>query len=75
MSKPTLLPVSTDSTDTLMRRLLLSREQVAALLGVPESSVDYLHRVKQLRAVKVGKMNRWKPAAVREFVDRLEAED
>ncbi|UCE62054.1 MAG: helix-turn-helix domain-containing protein [Phycisphaerales bacterium] len=75
MSDATPLPVSADTTDALMRRLLLTREQVAELLGVPESSVDYMHRVKRLRAVRVGGHNRWKPAALKDFVDQLEPED
>lgn len=65
----------TDSpTDMLMGRLLLSREQVAVVLGVPEPTVEYLHRMKQLRAVKVGKFNMWKPEAVQQYVDALEPE-
>lgn len=75
MSAPTLLPVSTDSTDVLMRRLLRTRGQVAELLGVPESSVSYLHRMRRLKAVRVGKELRWKPESVREFVDSLDSEE
>ena len=60
------------TTDILMRQLLLNRDQVAALLGVPAKTVDYLHRMRQLPAVRVGKFNIWKPQTLREFVDLLE---
>ena len=52
--------------------LLLDREDVAALLGVPATTVDNLHRMRQLPAVRVGKHNRWKPGAVRDFIASLE---
>ena len=75
MSLPAMQPgPPATSTDQLMHRLLLTREQVAAVLGVPESTVDYLHRVRTLRAVKVGKHLAWKPEAVRQYVESLEPE-
>lgn len=63
---------SAGTTEELLSRLLLSREQVAELLGVPPATVDNLHRTRQLPAVQVGKYNRWKPEAVRRFVEQLE---
>lgn len=54
-------------TDTLMGRLLLTREQVASVLGVPNPTVEYHHRVRQLRVVRVGKYNMWKPEVVRQY--------
>lgn len=54
---------------------LLSKGQVAALLGIPESSVQTLHENRQLRGgVRVSKWLRWKPADVRAFIDGLTAE-
>ncbi len=64
--------IDNGTANELMSRLQLRREQVARVLGVPEKTVDYLHRVKQLPAVKVGKFNMWKPETIREFVERLE---
>ena len=52
--------------------LLLRDADVAALLQVEPSAVQYLHRVGRLRAVKVGKELRWKPSAVSTFVDELQ---
>lgn len=69
--------MSTDSTNTpdeLLTRLLLDRDQVASILGVDGATVDNLHRVRRLRAVRVGRENRWKPQTVRDFVESLEPE-
>jgi hypothetical protein len=59
------------TTPDLMSRLLLNRDQVAALLEVDPATVDYLHRMRRLRAVRVGKVNRWKPADVKAYVESL----
>lgn len=75
MTQPALEPGSTPSTTSeLLSRLLLTREQVGELLGVPPKTVDYLHRMRQLRAVKVGKFCMWKPETVRRYVGTLEPE-
>ena len=70
--------MNTDPTNTttaeLLTRLLLDRDQVASILGVDCSTVDNLHRLRRLRAVRVGRQNRWKPQAVRDFVETLEPE-
>ncbi len=60
------------ATSETMGRLLLTRDQVAEVLGVPVETVDGLHRAKLLRAVRVGKHNRWRPEAVQSYVDGLE---
>ncbi len=65
---------TTTSTAELLTRLLLDRDQVAAILGVDGATIDNLHRVRRLRAVRVGRENRWKPQSVREFVENLEPE-
>ena len=64
----------TATSEQLLSRLLLTREQVSAVLGVPPKTVDYLHRMRQLPAVKVGKFCMWKPEAVRQYVSTLEPE-
>lgn len=51
--------------------LLLNCDQVAALLQVTRDTIQNLHRVRQLRGVKVGKHLRWRPEDVRSFVERL----
>lgn len=53
-------------------RLLLDREQVAVWLNVEPNTVDYLHRVKRLRAFQIGKSLRWRPKDVVAFVNGLE---
>ena len=71
---PTTPPVNGDATHQLLSRLLLNRAQVASVLDVPAETVDYLHRVRKLRAVRVGKFNRWRPRDVQAYVDTLENE-
>ena len=61
-----------DRTRELMDRLLVDRDQVAELLGTRVGTVDYLHRVGKLPAVKVGRDLHWKPEAVKTFVDGLQ---
>ena len=51
--------------------LLLTREEVAAVLQVPADTVDNLHRVRHLRGCRVGKHLRWRPDDVRSFVAKL----
>lgn len=54
--------------------LVLTAEQVAELLQVSIDTIENLHRTKQLRAVKVGKHNRWRLADVEAFIEALAAE-
>ena len=63
------------SSDLLLRKLLLTRKEVASLLAVPEDTITNLHRVRLLPGVKVGKHLRWRPDAVRRFVDGLNPDD
>ena len=74
MSESAIQLTGEETTEDLLSRLLLTREQVAKLLGVPLNSIDNLHRTRQLRAVQVGKYNLWKPEDVRRFVKALEPE-
>ena len=67
-------PNGTTRTAELMERLLLTKEHVAELLGVPVATVEYLHRMDSLPAVKVGKRLAWKPEAVQLYVRKLEPE-
>lgn len=62
------------TSEQLLSRLLLTREQVSTVLGVPPKTVNYLHRMGQLPAVKVGKFCMWKPETVRHYVSTLEPE-
>lgn len=50
---------------------LLCCDDVAALLQVTRDTIQNLHRVRQLRGVKVGKHLRWRPEDVRSFVEGL----
>ena len=61
------------NTADLLSRLLLNRDEVAALLGVPPSTVTALHEGRVLRGVKISKYIRWRPEDVRAFVEGLEA--
>ncbi len=51
--------------------LVLTREQVAALLQVSADSIGNLHRTKQLIGVKVGKFLRWRLPDVKAYIDGL----
>ncbi len=51
--------------------LVLTRPQVAALLQVSEDTIDNLHRVKQLVAVRCGKHNRWRLPDVKAYIEAL----
>ena len=63
----------TPTRQELMERLLLTREETARVLSIAPESVTYLHRVKSLPAVRVGRQLRWKPETVREYVKSLES--
>jgi excisionase family DNA binding protein len=63
-----------DRTAELMGKLVLTREETAEVLSVPPGTVDYLHRVRRLPAVRVGKENRWKPDTIRRYVESLQPE-
>lgn len=54
--------------------LLLTAEGAAKALAVPEATIRNLHRTGQLPGVLVGKHLRFSPAALRAFVERLDAE-
>lgn len=51
--------------------LLLTAGDVAALLQVRASSVEYLHQTGQLKGVLVARNLRWRPADVRAYVAGL----
>ena len=59
------------NTEALLGRLLLTRDEVAQLLSVKPSTINHLHRIHKLPAVRVGLKNLWKPETVREFVEGL----
>ena len=63
------------TTAELMVKLLLTREEVSQLLVVPPDTITNLHRVRLLSGVKVGKHLRWKPDAVRQYVESLGPEN
>ena len=58
-------------SEVASRPLLLTREDVAAVLQVPWPTIDNLHRTKRLPGQKVGKHLRWRPQDVHAFVDNL----
>ncbi len=64
--------VMNDRPDVLNGRLLLTRAEVAHALRTEESTVNNLHACGKLKAVRVGRENRWKPADVVAFVAQLE---
>ena len=51
--------------------LLWSAEETGEALGITPDAVKNLHRVEVLRGHKVGRVLRWKPDDVRQFVDGL----
>ena len=59
-------------TVELLGQLVLTRDEVAELLSVKTPTIDNLHESGRLRAVRIGKENRWKPSAVQEYVESLE---
>lgn len=63
------------TTQELTSRLLLTRPQVAELLGVPETTIDNLHRSRTLRGCQVGKRLMWRPSDAERFVKELQPED
>ena len=52
-------------------RLAWTAEQTANVLSVTSDVIKNLHRVGQLRGVKIGRSLRWRPEDVRKFVDNL----
>lgn len=74
-TRPCHAVASPNETEALLRRLLLTREQVAELLAVPVDTVSNLHRMKLLRGIKIGKHLRWKPITIQNYVDGLAPED
>lgn len=63
--------VDTPTTNELVEPLVLTDQQVAALLSVPCGSVRYMHRVGVLRGVKIGGHLRWRRQDVRDFVQNM----
>ena len=66
-------PATADRPDALAP-LVLTREQTAQLLQVSPDSVSNLHRIGALKAVKIGRSLRWRPADVRAYVEGLSGE-
>jgi hypothetical protein len=59
------------SIDELWKKISLTKPETAFLLAVDEGSIDYLHRTKQLRGLKVSGNLRWRPDDVRRFMAEL----
>ncbi len=51
--------------------MVLTCQQVAELLHVPEATIVNLHRMGQLSAIKCGKHLRWRRADVERYVSQL----
>ena len=58
-----------------MEKLLLTVGEAAVVLGVGKSRVYDLMRLRQLRSVKIGRTRRVPVDCLREYVERLTAED
>ena len=58
-----------------MEKLLLTVGEAAAVLGVGKSRVYDLMRLRQLRSVKIGRTRRVPVDCLREYVERITAED
>ncbi len=54
--------------------MLLCRSEVACALGLDESSVSNLHRLRRLTGRLVGKSLRWRPVDLHKFVEGLDLE-
>ena len=57
--------------EKLLGEFLLTDTDVARMLRVTTDTIKNLHRTGQLKAVKVGKHNRWLPSVVQAYVDAL----
>jgi hypothetical protein len=55
--------------------ILLTKREVARVLRVAEHCVANLHRAGKLAAVKVGRVLRWRPGDVRQYVKELGDDD
>ena len=62
---------TTNRTEMIMERLLLSPEEAAEVLGVGRSRVYDLMRRRELASVRIGKSRRVPVAAVRAYVELL----
>ena len=62
------------STPPIAAPLMMTREEVAAVLQVPADTVTNLHRERKLRGVRIGKHLRWRPNDLRDFVERLQGD-
>lgn len=52
--------------------LMWDSETTAAALSVPRSTIENLHRTRQLEGFVVGRHLRFRPSDVRQFVDELQ---
>ena len=68
---------TTENTTTAngLPPIVLDAQGVADRLTVPVATVENLHRVGALRAIKVGKHNRWRVDDVESFVRDAEPEE
>ena len=58
-----------------MEKLLLTVGEAAEVLGVGKSRVYDLMRLRQLRSVEIGRTRRVPVDCLREYVERITAED
>ena len=58
-----------------MEKLLLTAEEAAELIGVGRCTIYDLMRLRVLPSVKIGRYRRVPMSALREYVDRLVAEE
>jgi hypothetical protein len=55
----------------LKNKWSLTKSEAAALLSVDEGSIDYLHRTRQLRGIKISGNLRWRPDDVKRYIESL----
>ncbi len=60
--------------EELMGRPVLNAAEVGYLLNATPEGVRYLHRMRLLQGVKVGKRLMWKPDTITRYLDALEPE-
>ncbi len=53
------------------QRRILTAEDVSEMLQVDVGTVKYLHRVGVLRAVRIGKHNRWRLEDVEQYIESI----
>lgn len=76
MKEPKTKPSTpTSDREMLADKLLLTKSQVAQILGCSEVTVEGLHSSGVMRACMLGKRLMWKPAWLTAYVAKLQQAD